>query len=57
MDVEQQRAAGVGRVGTVLAPACQAPQQKAVNGAKGKLTELCAFTNAIDMLREDRFNV
>ena len=46
MDVEQQRPAGVGRVGRVAPPAGEPPEQPGIDGAEGELAGRRAFSGA-----------
>ena len=52
VDVEQQRARGVGDVGGVDLAAGQPPQQEAVDGAEGEFAALGALARARDMIEQ-----
>ena len=52
MDIEQQRARGVGRVGDVSLAAGQAPDQKAVDRAEAEIAALGGAARAFDVVEQ-----
>jgi hypothetical protein len=54
MDVEEQRARRVARIGRMHRPAREVPNEPAVDGAEGKLAALGAFTQPRAVVEQPR---
>jgi hypothetical protein len=54
VDVEQQGAGGVGRVGGVHGPGRQSPDQEAVDGAEGQLAPVRPRARSFDIVEQPR---